>query len=83
VDKAEIVKDQIIRELITFFIWLFKILPKARLWRILLFMSGCAAGAVHDTICEWVSERNPPRPINPAGGLLFVSAKSSKNQPRH
>jgi hypothetical protein len=34
VDKAEIVKDQIIRELITFFIWLFKILPKARLWRI-------------------------------------------------
>jgi hypothetical protein len=34
VDKAEIVKDQIIRELITFFIWLFKILPKARPWRI-------------------------------------------------
>jgi hypothetical protein len=40
-------------------------------------------------ICEWVSESNPHRQINPAGGLsrspsgqaFTVSAKSSKNQP--
>jgi hypothetical protein len=52
-------------------------------------MSGCAAGAAPAAICEWVSESNPPRPINPTGGLsrspsgqaFTVSAKSSKNQP--